>query len=83
MRQKPAVFEEGSVTIVASPGGCSVYVGSVELEMLSGSVVEDPGGGAAPKVKLIIQKSHDEETRLRLDEELRIAKSVPWIEVER
>lgn len=80
---KPAVFEDGTVTVVVGPNGSSVFVGAAELEMLSGVLVEDPMNGNAPRVKLTILKSHDPEVELRLDEELRIAKSVPWIEVER
>lgn len=80
---EPRVFEDGAVTVVAGPGGCRVYVGAVELGHLGQLLVELGPAEGPPQVKLVLRRGTGEEDRLRIDEELRIVKSVPWIEVVR
>jgi hypothetical protein len=78
---KPRVFEEGTVTLVVGPQGCSVYVGANELRMFS--EIELKLGGSSPSLKLQFQRSHDEKVALELDEERRLAQSLSWADVHR
>lgn len=80
---RPKVFEEGTVTLVAGPRGLSLYVGSHELQMFSEVELRFGDGKPVPTLKLRFQRSHDEEVRLKLDEERRTASSLPWADVSR
>ncbi len=80
---RPRVFEEGTITLVAGPQGCSVYIGASELQMFSEVELKLEDGNSVPKLELQFQRSHDKKVALRLDEECRLAQSLSWANVHR
>ena len=79
----PRVFEEGTVTLVAGPQGCSVYAGSNEVRLFSGIELVAEEGGRPPRLVIRFQRSHDEEVSLQLDAERRLIRALGWPEVAR
>jgi len=78
---RPKVFEEGTVTLVVSPGGCSMYAGSNEIELFNEIELEVRNEGRPPKLKLRFQQSHDEEMSLRIDAEKRLFRALSWPDI--
>lgn len=79
--ERPRVFEEGTITLVASPQGCSVYVGANEIRMFSAVELKFEEGDPSPTLILKLQRSHDQEVALKLDEENRLIQSLSWVNI--
>jgi len=78
----PRVFEEGTVTIVLGPGGCTVYAGAKEIEMFEHARAESRSG-QTPLVELKFARSHEQDVDLRIEESARTARTIPWVVVSR
>jgi len=83
MNDAPRVFEEGTVTLVLGPEGCTVYAGSKEVMMFESISVETGRESGRPSVEIKFGKSHDQEVAMRIEESTRTAKTIPWIKVVR
>lgn len=65
----PRVFQEGTVTIVLSPDGVRAYVGANEVPTMSR--VEAAASDEGVQVRMTVDES---------EEDLRLVRSVPWIQ---
>lgn len=73
----PKVFQPGTVTLVLGPAGVRAYVGATEITMV-GSVKVD-----LDEVQIFTRKPNTEAEHLRLDEEVRVARSCGLVKVRR
>ena len=77
----PRVYEDGTVTIVIGQelGSCSVHVDSMEIGYLTSiEVISDQ---LTQKVHMKFAKSDDRDLSMKIEESVRIAKTLPWVEI--
>ncbi len=77
MDEPPKVFQPGTVTLVLGPTGIRAYVGTTELTMV-GSVKVD-----LDEIQVFTRRPTTEAEHLRLDEEVRVARSCQQVKVRR
>jgi hypothetical protein len=74
----PRVFEEGTVTLVVGPQGCSIYAGPNEVRLFSGVELKAEEGGRPPELVIRFQYSHDKEVSIQMDAERRLVRALGW-----
>lgn len=79
----PRVFEEGTVTLVLGPGGCTVYAGAKEIGMFESVAADSGQESGRPSVEIRFGKSHDQDVAMRIEESARTAKTISWVRVVR
>lgn len=81
MTDGPRVFEEGTLTVVTSHGGCSVYVGQTKIELYGKVKINFDSESGQPIVELEFQRSHEPQITQKIEEESRAARRIPWLRV--
>lgn len=77
MEDNPRVFQPGTVTIVVAEDSKSIYVGAVELTMVEFARTD------FGEVELHMRSPSTEAETLRLDEEIRVARSLGFVKIRR
>jgi hypothetical protein len=80
MSAGPRVFEEGAVTLVLAPSGASLWAGTHCVSMY-GAVSVEVGEDRSVRAVVRFSRSHDAEVALRIEENVRLMRTVPWVEV--
>jgi hypothetical protein len=76
----PKVFGDGVLTVCIGTRGCTVYVGTEQIGFIENIEFEIESNGA-PQAKIKLPKSHDKDIRLKLEEQIRILKTISWIQI--
>jgi hypothetical protein len=76
----PSVFGSGEVTVAISQTGMSVWVSQTRVDYVKSFEFSHE---AEKGNTLIISfyESHDQETALQIEENVRIARTIPWVVV--
>ena len=76
----PKVFGEGVLTLALSQDGCRAYVGPNEVEGFSSVSMRADGPRSPVEASIEFQRSHDPDVQERLEEALRLARTLRWVE---
>lgn len=79
MGDGPRVFEEGAATAILAPDGISLWVGSHRVTMFESVRIEAKDGRTSVEVRF--SRSHDPEVGMRIEENVRLARTIPWLTV--
>lgn len=77
----PRVFQNGTVTAVAAVRGGQVHVGTHEMSCVREVSVSLNLETGESSVRLAFLRSPDPEVNRKIEEEIRTARLVPWVEV--
>lgn len=80
MSGEPRVFEEGAVTLVLTQTGAALWAGAHCVSMY-GAVTVEVGEDRSVKATVRFSRSHDVKVALRIEEDIRLMRAVPWVEV--
>jgi hypothetical protein len=64
----------------AGTRGCTVYVGTEQIGFVE-DIEFKMGTDGTPQVSIKLPKSHDKDVRLKLEEQTRLLKTIPWIKI--
>lgn len=78
----PKVFGDGVLTICVGTRGCTVYVGSQEIELVD-NIQFEMGTDGVPQIFIKLPKSYDNHIKLKLEEQIRTLKTIPWIKIQK
>ena len=86
MQNAAKVFGEGDVTIVINRVTTSarVYVGTQQISLLQKIKLDLDFSKPSPQLEFSFPQTHDKETSLRIEEQVRAVKQcIPWAQVTR
>jgi hypothetical protein len=83
MTDTPRVFESGAITQVIGARGITLYVEHLELEYVHKVKTETCPETGRSSVHIWFQQSFDKEISRKIEENIRIAKMLPWITIAR
>lgn len=74
----PEVFGDGDITLVVNSEKACLYVGTVQVEFLDGVVVEIE---SKSKPVVSVRFPRDENSQMRVEENARLLRALPWVKV--
>lgn len=84
MSPAPRVWSDNVATLAVSPDGFSLWVGRHRVEFVKSIAVtcrDTEDGRSAVEVVLTFHHSWDPEVSPRIEENVRLARTVPWVTV--
>ncbi len=75
----PEVFGDGDMTVAVNKASVRLYVGTVQVEYVERLSLGQSESGAELSVQFF--RSHDPEVSRKIEEHVRLARTVPWIRV--
>lgn len=79
MDESPAIFGDGVATITVGMRGMRIYIGTHQLEYMK--LVRMTGTGDAIELEIEFPASHDPVLAREIEENMRIARTIPWIKI--
>jgi hypothetical protein len=77
---EPRVWGAGDITIAVGMHGYRIWVGVLLIDYVEEiKIIANSQGN--PQVQIRFPQSHERETQLRIEENVRVAKTMSWIQV--
>jgi hypothetical protein len=85
MQNEARVFGDGDVTIVVNmtTAAARVYIGQQQIGLIQKLKLELNMNDPLPQLEFTFPQSHDKNASLRIEEQVRAVKQVPWVKVTR
>lgn len=80
---RPRVFDEGCITVSLNSSLLNIYIGTLDLSYVKSlEILSEDGSDVGPRVILKFLKSFDPDISQKIEENIRLAKTLPWIHIE-